>query len=167
MHVPPVQPHRPGTLERPLLLLRNPAGDPQVRAARPVFTAAAPAVKAAQPTVLSPEGIGQPPSCCASPAPRSSHHGAPTWRTRLSKGCAFPRAPLSSCPNPTGSEPMATRPEQLYQGDFYAWTRHQARALRRLTTLRLSTGLDLDHLAEEALDEVLRSAQLGLVATTP
>lgn len=62
---------------------------------------------------------------------------------------------------------MATRPEQLYQGDFYAWTRHQAGALRRLTSLRLSTGLDLVHLAEEALDEVLRSAQLGLVAMTP
>ena len=27
---------------------------------------------------------------------------------------------------------MATRPEQLYKDDFYAWTREQAGALRRL-----------------------------------
>ena len=28
---------------------------------------------------------------------------------------------------------MATRPEQLYKDDFYAWTREQAGALRVLT----------------------------------
>jgi hypothetical protein len=53
---------------------------------------------------------------------------------------------------------MATRPDQLYEDDFYAWTRDQARALRRLKTLRLNTGLDLDHLAEEVRD--LGSEQL-------
>ena len=58
----------------------------------------------------------------------------------------------------TGNEPMATRPEQLYEDDFYAWTRHQARTLRRLKALRLNTGLDLDHLAEEIRD--LGSEQL-------
>jgi hypothetical protein len=47
---------------------------------------------------------------------------------------------------------MATRPDQLHEDDFYAWTRHQARALRRLKALRLNTGLDLDHLAEEVRD---------------
>jgi hypothetical protein len=58
----------------------------------------------------------------------------------------------------TDSEPMATRPDQLYEDDFYAWTRHQARALRRLKALRLNTDLDLDHLAEEVRD--LGSEQL-------
>jgi hypothetical protein len=40
----------------------------------------------------------------------------------------------------------------LYERDFYAWTRQQARELRRLKSLRLNTGLDLDHLAEEVRD---------------
>lgn len=53
---------------------------------------------------------------------------------------------------------MATHPDQLYEDDFYAWTRNQARALRRLKALRLNTGLDLDHLAEEVRD--LGSEQL-------
>ena len=54
---------------------------------------------------------------------------------------------------------MATRtPSSLYDDDFYAWTRHQARALRRLKAMRLNTGLDLDHLAEEVRD--LGSEQL-------
>jgi hypothetical protein len=53
---------------------------------------------------------------------------------------------------------MATRPDQLYETDFYAWTRHQARALRRLKALRLNTDLDLAHLAEEIRD--LGSEQL-------
>ena len=43
---------------------------------------------------------------------------------------------------------MATRPDELYEEDFYAWTRHQARELRRLRALRLNTSLDLAHLAE-------------------
>ena len=44
---------------------------------------------------------------------------------------------------------MATRPEQLYKDDFYAWTRDQARALRRLAEERWNSPLDLEHLAEE------------------
>ena len=44
---------------------------------------------------------------------------------------------------------MATRPEQLYKDDFYAWTRDQARALRRLAEERSNGPLDLEHLAEE------------------
>ena len=44
---------------------------------------------------------------------------------------------------------MATRPEQLYQDDFYAWTRDQAAALRRLAEQRWNGPLDLEHLAEE------------------
>jgi hypothetical protein len=53
---------------------------------------------------------------------------------------------------------MATRPQQLYEDDFYAWTRHQARALRRLKSLRPNADLDLDHLALEIRD--LGSEQL-------
>lgn len=40
----------------------------------------------------------------------------------------------------------------LYETDFYAWTRHQARELRRLKSLRLNVALDLEHLAEEVRD---------------
>jgi hypothetical protein len=47
---------------------------------------------------------------------------------------------------------MATDPRSLYEDDFFAWTRHQARELRRLKVLRLNTGLDLDHLALEIRD---------------
>lgn len=53
---------------------------------------------------------------------------------------------------------MATSPEELYEQDFYAWTRHQARELRRLKALHPNTALDLDHLAEEIRD--LGSEQL-------
>ena len=44
---------------------------------------------------------------------------------------------------------MATRPDQLYQDDFDAWTRDQAAALRRLAEQRWNGPLDLEHLAEE------------------
>jgi DNA-binding PucR family transcriptional regulator len=44
---------------------------------------------------------------------------------------------------------MATRPEQLYKDDFYAWTRDQGQALRRLAEQRWNGPLDLEHLAEE------------------
>jgi Domain of unknown function DUF29 len=47
---------------------------------------------------------------------------------------------------------MATDPARLYETDFFAWTRHQAEALRRLKELRLNTELDLDHVAEEIED---------------
>jgi hypothetical protein len=47
---------------------------------------------------------------------------------------------------------MATRSEQLYEVDFYAWTRDQARALRRLAATRPNIGLDFDHLIEEVAD---------------
>jgi Domain of unknown function DUF29 len=47
---------------------------------------------------------------------------------------------------------MATRPEQLYKDDFYAWTREQAQALRRLAEQRWNGPLDLEHLAEEVED---------------
>jgi Domain of unknown function DUF29 len=47
---------------------------------------------------------------------------------------------------------MATRPEQLYEDDFYAWTREQTRALRRLAESRPNVGLDLEHLIEEVAD---------------
>ena len=52
---------------------------------------------------------------------------------------------------------MATRPDQLYKDDFYAWTRDQAAALRRLAEQRWNGPLDLEHLAEEVED--LGSAQ--------
>jgi Domain of unknown function DUF29 len=42
---------------------------------------------------------------------------------------------------------------ELYEADFYAWTRLQADALRRLKELRLNAvELDLDHVAEEIED---------------
>jgi hypothetical protein len=47
---------------------------------------------------------------------------------------------------------MATRPEQLYEEDFYAWTRDQAKALRRLADQSWNGPLDLLHLAEEVED---------------
>jgi DNA-binding PucR family transcriptional regulator len=48
---------------------------------------------------------------------------------------------------------MATRPDQLYEDDFYAWTRDQAAALRRLAEQRWNGPLDLEHLAE-AVEEL-------------
>ena len=47
---------------------------------------------------------------------------------------------------------MASRPEQLYEEDFYAWTRRQATALRRLAETRPDVDLDLPHLIEEVAD---------------
>lgn len=47
---------------------------------------------------------------------------------------------------------MATRPEQLYEEDFYAWTRDQARELRRLAATHPNVALDFPHLIEEVAD---------------
>ena len=47
---------------------------------------------------------------------------------------------------------MPTRAERLYKDDFYAWTRNQASALRRLADERWNGPLDLLHLAEEVED---------------
>jgi hypothetical protein len=47
---------------------------------------------------------------------------------------------------------MATRSERLHEDDFYAWTRDQAAALRRLAEQRWNGPLDLLHLAEEIED---------------
>jgi hypothetical protein len=47
---------------------------------------------------------------------------------------------------------MASRLEKLYDEDFYAWTRAQAGALRRLAAERWNGPLDLLHLAEEVED---------------
>ena len=46
----------------------------------------------------------------------------------------------------------ATRPEQLYESDFYAWTQAQAKALRRFAKTRPNVPLDLAHIAEEIQD---------------
>jgi Domain of unknown function DUF29 len=46
----------------------------------------------------------------------------------------------------------ATRPEQLYETDFYAWTQAQAKELRRFAKTRPNLPLDLTHIAEEILD---------------
>jgi hypothetical protein len=46
----------------------------------------------------------------------------------------------------------ATRPEQLYDTDFYAWTQAQAKELRRLARARPNVPLDLAHIAEEIRD---------------
>jgi hypothetical protein len=53
---------------------------------------------------------------------------------------------------------MATRAERLYKDDFYAWTRDQAAALRRLGEQRWNGPLDLLHLAEEVEDLAASSA---------
>jgi len=46
----------------------------------------------------------------------------------------------------------ATRPEQLYETDFYAWTQGQAKELRRFARTRPNLPLDLAHIAEEIRD---------------
>jgi hypothetical protein len=43
-------------------------------------------------------------------------------------------------------------PEELYEADFFAWTRLQARELRRLAQMRSNAALDCAHLAEEIAD---------------
>jgi len=43
-------------------------------------------------------------------------------------------------------------PALLYEEDFYAWTREQAAALRRLAAEHWNGPLDLEHLAEEVED---------------
>ena len=45
---------------------------------------------------------------------------------------------------------MATKPAQLYDIDFYAWTQEQAAALRE--HFRGDNRLDVEHLAEEVED---------------
>lgn len=47
---------------------------------------------------------------------------------------------------------MPTAPEDLYEQDFYAWTRHQAKELRRWAAARPNLDLDLAHVAEEIAD---------------
>jgi hypothetical protein len=46
----------------------------------------------------------------------------------------------------------ATAPGQLYEADFYAWTRQQASELRRFARTRPNLPLDLEHIAEEIQD---------------
>jgi hypothetical protein len=47
---------------------------------------------------------------------------------------------------------MASRIEQLYEDDFPAWARQQARALRQLAGTRPDTEIDFAHLIEEVRD---------------
>ena len=47
---------------------------------------------------------------------------------------------------------MATRKAELYDEDFYQWSREQAAALRRLSAERWNGPLDLEHLALEVED---------------
>ena len=47
---------------------------------------------------------------------------------------------------------MAMDAAELYREDFYAWTREQAAALRKLAAERWNGPLDLEHLAEEIED---------------
>ncbi len=47
---------------------------------------------------------------------------------------------------------MATRKQDLYDRDFFAWTQDQAAALRRLASERWNGPLDLSRLAEEVED---------------
>jgi hypothetical protein len=43
-------------------------------------------------------------------------------------------------------------PRELYEADFFAWTRLQAKELRRLGRTRPNAALDCAHLAEEIAD---------------
>lgn len=52
---------------------------------------------------------------------------------------------------------MASTAAELYEHDYYAWTKAQAEALRRLAAERWNGPLDLDRLAEEV--EALGSSQ--------
>lgn len=47
---------------------------------------------------------------------------------------------------------MAIKAAELYEEDFYAWTRDQATALRRMAGDGWNGPLDLEHLAEEIED---------------
>lgn len=47
---------------------------------------------------------------------------------------------------------MATRAEELYEEDFYAWTRDQVRELRRVAATHPNVALDFPHLIEEVAD---------------
>jgi hypothetical protein len=51
-----------------------------------------------------------------------------------------------------GTDAAVRDPEELYERDFYAWTRRQARELRRLARTRPNLPLDLRHIAEEIED---------------
>ena len=51
-----------------------------------------------------------------------------------------------------GGPQVASKPAELYEEDFFAWTRDQAEALRRLAGQRWNGPLDLEHLAEEIED---------------
>jgi hypothetical protein len=46
----------------------------------------------------------------------------------------------------------AVRVDELYEEDFFAWTRSQARELRRLARTRPNVVLDVAHIAEEIAD---------------
>ena len=46
----------------------------------------------------------------------------------------------------------ATRPEELYESDFYAWTQAQAKELRRFARTRPNLPLDLARIADEIED---------------
>jgi Domain of unknown function DUF29 len=46
----------------------------------------------------------------------------------------------------------ATRADELYEEDFFAWTRSQARELRRFARSRPNLALDVEHIAEEIAD---------------
>lgn len=47
---------------------------------------------------------------------------------------------------------MTTPPDDLYEQDFYAWTRAQAKALRALAETRPNAPVDWPHLIEEVRD---------------
>ena len=47
---------------------------------------------------------------------------------------------------------MAMQIDELYESDFYVWTKRQAEALRRLAATRPSIDLDFPHLIEEVED---------------
>ena len=58
----------------------------------------------------------------------------------------------SARPDGGGADQRMRSAAELYDSDFYAWNRTQARELRRFAATRPNVPLDLSHLAEEIAD---------------
>jgi len=71
---------------------------------------------------------------------------------------------------PREQSTVATPPERLHDEDFYAWTREQAEALRRLADGEAEVAIDWDNLVEEVEglgDEALESVWSQLERLIP
>ena len=71
------------------------------------------------------------------------------------------RGAIGSRGKPCANADARVLERSLYQTDYYAWTRQQAAALRKLAAARVNTTLDLENLAEEV--ESLNRSHLNTV----